>query len=381
MRAIHFGLLALCLLSDQARADDVTVEITGSPSIVFDSAHDGCTPDDMPDVNPRAYRDADDRIVMFALYDINRPLRGPDFGHLKIDCHVALGSPNDANPARYDDRNFITALWTSDGRHVSALVHHEYHADDHGTCKAKDSLGCWYNTILNYRSDDGGADFHKAAPLVVAAAPFRQDVEQGRHRGFFNPSNIFAGGGYYYASISTTGWDGQPFGSCLFRTKDPLDRDGWRAYDGTGYNVRYADPYKSRATTSKPCFTIKPLDFAVGSVVRHRASGHWIAVFQASEGDAFPVDGFYYATSRDLLRWSEPRILLAGKTLYNDLCKAGSQIIAYPAMLDPASKRRNFDEVGDHPDLFLTTMQVENCQTGVRLLVREQLTIRQSPKS
>lgn len=379
-RGRRCALAVLILAAPAHAADDLTVAITGKASIVYDTARDGCDPDDFPDINPRAFRDASGQIVMYALHFENRPLRGPDFAHLKIDCHVSLASPLDADPARYADRNFVAATWTADGRVVSALVHHEYHADDFRRCRVSGDLACWYNTILAYRSSDGGLDFAKAQPPVVAAPPFRQDVEQGRHRGFFNPSNIVTDGHHVYALISTTGWSGQPFGNCLFRTNDPARPGSWRAYDGRSFSIRYEDPYKA-TPHPKVCQTIGPFMFPVGSIVRHRASDRWIALFQASAGGAFPLDGFYYATSGDLLHWSDPRILLAGKTLYGDLCKAGPSIINYPAMLDPRSSGRNFDEVGDRPDLFLTTMQVDDCHTGARMLVREGLKITQGPRS
>ena len=381
MRAIRLGLLVLAIRPAPVAAQDLTVEITGRPSIVFNSATDGCDPNDVPDLNARAYRDASGAIVMYALHDVNRPLRGPDFAHLKIDCHVALGSPGNADPAQYADRNFIAATWTRDGRDVGALVHHEYHADQFGRCSVSGDLGCWYNTILAYRSTDGGRDFTRSSAPVVAAAPFRQDVEQGRHRGFFNPSNIFADGSSIYTLISTTGWTGQPYGNCIFRSDDPLTAGSWRAFDGKNFSIRYQDPYKVDVAHAKPCMTITPSPFPIGSIVRHRASRSWIVLFQASSGGAFALDGFYYATSHDMLHWSAPHILLAGKTLYGDLCKAGPAIINYPAMIDPVSSSRNFDEVGDHPDIFFTRMDVADCQTGTRLLVREGLTIRQGARS
>ncbi len=370
--AIAGWALAASLTAGPARAG---VAVTGAPSIIFDTARDGCSPDDMPDISPRAYRDASGAMVMFALHDSNHPLRGPDIAHLKVDCHAALASPGDADPARYDDRNFVTATWTDDGRSVSALVHEEYHADHHGRCRLDDELGCWFNTILAYRSGDGGASFVRQRPAVVAAAPFRQDVGQGRHRGFFNPSNIVADGRARYALIVTTGWDGQPYGSCLFRTDDPARPGSWRAWDGAGFTIRYDDPYAVRAPAAKPCGTIEPFAYAVGSLVRHRATGTWIAVFQAKAGGAFPLDGFYVAESRDLLHWGAPELLLAGPTLYDDLCHAGPTIIGYPTMLDAGSASRNFDEVGDHPDLLFTTMAVANCRTGGRVLRRRGLTI------
>lgn len=377
---------ALCLVltlatSPVVAASDIIVSIAGAPSVVYDSTRDACDANDVPDLNPRAFRDATGRIVMFALHYVNRPLVGPDVAHLKIDCHVALGSPLDGDPAHYADRNFVAATWTTDGRVVSALVHHEYHADDFRRCTASDELGCWYNTILSYRSNDGGRAFTKTKPLVMAAAPFRQDVEQGRHRGFFNPSNIVSDGSYFYTLVSTTGWNGQPYGNCLFRSSDPARAGSWRAFDGRRFSIRYQDPYGPHTPMPAPCQPLAPFTFAVGSLVHHKTSGRWIATMQARAGGAFPVDGFYYSTSTDLMHWGAPRLLLAGKTLYGDLCKTGPSIINYPAMLDPTTSSRNFDEVGDHPDLFFTTMAVANCQTGQRLLVRETLTIRQDERS
>ena len=379
---LQLGMLALTLNAGVVRAAEIEITITGQPSIVFDSARDACSPEDMPDLNARAFRDAAGRTVMFALHDVNRPLVGADLAHLKVDCHVALGSPYNADPSRYDDRNFVTATWTSDGRTVSALVHHEFHADQFNLCKASGDLACWYNTIVAYRSTNGGRDFARMQPFVVAAAPFRQDVEQGRHRGFFNPSNIVSDGTFFYAMISTTGWDGQPFGVCLFRSANPADGGSWRAFDGIGFTVRYDDPYRPKALYPRRCQPIAPFVFPVGSVTFHRASRTWIALFQAKADDgSLPVDGFYYATSRDLLHWGLPRILLAGRTLYNDLCGAGPAIINYPAMLDAVSDSRNYDTVGEHPDLFFAKMAVSNCQTGERILVRESLTIRQRSPS
>ena len=377
--------LAAGLVAHQpARAATLDVAVTGPPSVLFDTARDGCAPGDMPDINPRAYRDASGTMVMFALHDANRPLRGPDLAHLTLDCRIALASPEDGKPARYDDRNFVAATWTDNGRDVSALVHEEYHADHHGRCQFAGDLPCWTNTILAYRSGDGGATFARTRPLVVAAAPFRQDVGQGRHRGFFNPSNIVEDGAARYAMIVTTGWDGQPSGTCLFRALDPggagsRHRWDWRAWDGAGFTVRYDDPYAVRAPAVKPCETIEPFAYAVGSIVRRRATGTWIAVVQARAGGAFPVDGFYVATSRDLLHWGAPTLLMAGRTLYDDLCTAGATIIGYPTMLDAGSPARNFDEVGDHPDLLFTTMAVSNCHTGRRVLLRRALTISERP--
>lgn len=376
--ARFIALLASLLLAPahKAFAADASLTLVGKPEIVFDSARDGCESIDMPDINPRAFRDANGDVVFFGLHLVNRAMRGKDLSHLAIDCHVVLGSGFDPDPAHYNDRNYITAMWTANGHDVAALVHHEYHADDHGRCEVQTSLGCWYNTVLAYRSTNGGKDFVKAAPLVVASAPFGQDVGQGRHRGFFNPSNIFSDGTYEYFFAATTGWDGQDAGACLFRSAHPENSGSWRAYDGRDFTIRYSDPYKLGATLVKPCAAIPPFLFPVGAVVRLRNRGLWIAVFQAAKNEgAFPVDGFYYATATDLMHWGAPRLLYAGMTLFADLCSAGSAVIAYPSVLDNDAQGRNFDNVGDDAYLYFTVIKVDACKTGTRLLMRQKISI------
>ncbi len=378
----------------------------GAPETVFAAPHDGCDPDDVPDAPVRAFRGADGGVTLFGLHSDNRALKGPSFDRLKIDCHVVYPSHGDADPARYDDRSWIAATWTDDGRTVSALIHHEYQANEHpGRCRFPDYMQCWFNTVLEARSTDGGDDFSRPA-TVVASAPFRQDRDQGRHRGFFNPSNIVSDGRYAYFMASTTGWSrggtaaagtpglapeaglapapgdaraagsDQEAGVCLFRSEHPADPRAWRAWDGRAFTVAYGDPYRAKPQTA-PCATVAPFPAPVGSIVKVGPGGLWLAVFQAkADAGVFPVPGFYDATSRDLLHWSAPRLLLAGPTLYDDACAAGGPLIAYPVILDPASPSRNFDRSGAVADLYYDVLVTQGCTiTGRRSLVRRRIAI------
>lgn len=354
----------------------------GPVETVFDPKRDACDGDDVPDTAARAFRDGDGQVVLFAMHTLNRALRGPDLKSLKIDCRSPLASGGKADPALYDDASWIAATWTEDGRRVAALIHHEFQANTHeGACRFKVYLACWYNTIVGAGSADGGRSFERATPpAVMAAAPFRQDVGQGRHRGFFNPSNIVGDGPERYVLSSTTGWAGQDSGPCLFRTRTPFDPASWRAYDGSAFTSRFGDPYRSEAKP-KPCLSIRPFPAPVGSVARHRASGAWLAVFQAkADGGEFPEPGIYATASRDLIRWDKPRLVLAGATLYDDPCGASGRMIAYPSLIDPRSERRNFDDVGDTADLYYSDIRVEGCAiTSDRVLRRRPVAIRVWP--
>jgi hypothetical protein len=121
--------------------------------------------------------------------------------------------------------------------------------------------------------------------------------------------------------------------------------------------------------------------------VRHRASGTFIAIWEAPKNESDrPVDGFYTATSRDLLNWSAPRLLVAGRTMMGAACSEdgggrNGSVIAYPSILDTKAEGRNFDNVGDIAWLYYAAIEVEGCTPGAkRVLLRQRLSI-DAPKS
>ncbi|MHB2210508.1 hypothetical protein [Methylobacterium sp. CM6257] len=386
-----FALLALVFLVPgpaPAATDPPLSALTlvGPPTLVFKAGRDACDGADVPDAPARAFRDAAGAVALYGMHYRNRALRGPDLGHLKLDCTVVLDSGEKSDPAAYDDRSWITATWTEDGSRVAALLHHEYQANEHpGRCPAAAYMACWYNTVTAAASADGGRSFQRRnPPLVVAGAPFRQEVDQGRHRGFFNPSNIVSDGRWRYFLASTTGWtrpgSDQEAGVCLFRSDDPADPARWRAWTGTGFTASFPDPYRAARPNPDTCRPVGPFPGPVGAVVRHRGSGAWIAVFMAHAGDGFDRSGFYWTTSRDLITWDKPRLLLEGATLYDDPCMARAPLIAYPSLLDPDAQGRNFDDVGDGAILTYARLRTEGCTiTSDRDLLRRPVAIRVWP--
>ena len=388
-------LAALVATAPPARAASepplTALTLVGPPAIVFKAGRDACDGADVPDAPARAFRDATGAVALYGMHYRNRALRGPDLDHLKLDCAVALDSGETSDPAAYDDRSWIAATWTEDGRAVAALLHHEYQANEHpGRCRSKVYMECWYNTITAAASADGGRSFaRKSPPTVVAGAPFRQEVDQGRHRGFFNPSNILSDGRWRYVLASTTGWDrpgsDQDAGVCLFRSDDPADPARWRAWTGAGFTAAFPDPYRTPVKLPDTCRTLGPFPGPVGAVVRHRGTGAYVAVFMAkkSEGPAggeFPQSGFYWTGSRDLITWDKPRLLLAGATLYDDPCTAKGPLIAYPSLLDPSARGRNFDDVGETAILTYATLRTEGCTvTSDRDLMRRPVAVRVWP--
>ena len=129
----------------------------------------------------------------------NRPFLRPAITRLQ----VGLQGKHLVDPAQFDDRTWVAATWTFDGVTVSALGHNEYHADQFpGHCQFKTYRECQYNAIVPLSSWDGGRSFAQTRyPAPIAAPPMKSDVDQGRPRGYVNPSNIVFHDGYYYTLI------------------------------------------------------------------------------------------------------------------------------------------------------------------------------------
>lgn len=335
--------------------------VAARPRMVFDADREGCGPDDQPDAPARAFRDAEGRVHLFASSSTNRPFLGPDLAGLKHSCVSVYQGKHRGDPAAFDDFGWLAAFWTADGRRVTALVHNEFHGWLRpALCPSGDQLACWYNSVTLAQSDDGGVRFARvpgASGLVAAPGHrFRNDLHS--QSGYFNPSNIVADGGYFYAFMALIDPISGRWGSCLFRTDDVADGRRWRGWDGEGFTVAAPSPYDAPggapAQAGRLCQPIANLMFVVGSVQRHVPSGRWVAVMRFNVWDRpthGEVPGIYASQSADLLHWSPPVLVLSdaqARTLTGDA--AGVQ--RYPALLDDSTGDRNFATVGDAPRLY-----------------------------
>jgi len=379
------GLAALGLVvGAAARAEPAGLMLTplGPPVTVFRAATDGCDAGDIPDAAARAFRDADGQVVLVASHWRNRLLRGPTLHAVRPDCRVVLEGGGNPDPAAHDDRLWLAATWTADGRTIQALVHVEYQGHRHpGACTTGRYLDCWTNTIIQAASRDGGRSFAPIGrpPAVIAALPDRHDPAARRHLGFFTPSNIIRRDGAWYALIFTEGAGAQPRGSCLLRNEDIADPAAWRAWDGSGFTVVLRDPYAGPPEPwRRPCAPVGRggLEWPVGSIVRHRPGGGTIAVMIGR----VPIAGalrtaVVASTSRDLLAWSPPQPVLEVATLGAPDCSGARMTAAYPSLLDPEAPDRNFETVGAMAELMLTRINPRagtgGCSIGMdRDLVR-----------
>ena len=351
---------ALALITGCAAAAD--------PALLFDWQTERCERWDIPDTPARFWRDASGLVHMLAGAEANRQSTGPDLHHLQRACQLVHAGEQNPDPAARNDRVWIASVFTRDGVHVQALGHAEYHGHRHGdVCAAGDYMSCWRNAIVALRSDDGGRSFRRVPGPPVAALPYRYDRAQARRSGYFNPSNMVVAGDYLHVFFFAEAYGAQKRGVCLARRKLDGGPGDWRAWDGQGFTIRFADPYSPGVTEPEThvCTPLPGLTAPLSSIVRQPATGRYLAVSpMVGEIDGTRTVGFWAFTSTDLIHW-QGRVLLAPMPLLWARDCADSYAHAYASLVDPDSASRTFETVGTRFWLTLVRMPLDaQCRVG-----------------
>lgn len=352
-------------------APGLIVRADGPERLLFDHERDACEVWDVPDAPARAYRDADGKVHLFQTHFHNRALVGDDFASLKHSCNIVFQGAESSDAAQYSDRSWITSTYTFDGRTVYGLVHNEFQANRWPElCPSREYMKCWYNSVTSIVSTDGGATFRYNEPRLVAAIPFTAKAAQGHHAGFFIPSNIVHRDGYYYFLSSVAAPAPQASGNCLFRTRDITDNKSWRMWRKGAFETRVADPYVETVDPADHlCDPVggAALRWPVNGVVFHEPSHTWIAIMLGRTPDAEgnEITGFHYATSPDLVNWSGPWPVQGGPTSNKRDCSSG-RTFAYPSLIDPESRSRNFETVGSRAELYFSSLELQKCRMTTR---------------
>jgi len=364
-----FAAAALVVLIPGARAQTATGALIGPHEVVFDTATQGCTFDDIPDVPARAFRDYRNVVHLFASSDTARAMTGSSLLTLTHTCTASFTSAKDAAPAHFRDHNWLDSFYTFDGRTIYSLVHSEYHGWEHpGMCAsaaATATHNCWYNTVTMATSLDGGLTFTQTTPAaqLVAAVPYQYDMGTlPGPVGYSSPTNIVQRGGYWYAFINNWPFQAQRYGACLIRTNNIADPTSWRAWDGAGFKTQLINPYVT--TSAQPsqhvCAPVAmnaPNILAeVSSISYHANSGAFIAI-QAPNDNRFGEPGIYVSASYDLIHWTVPSLIVSFATMQATE-PAGSWQYGYVSLLDPASPDRNFVTVGNQPYVYYTRIDL-----------------------
>ncbi len=336
---------------------DVTL---GSEEVVFDWTTERCENDDIPDAPARGFVDVDGNIQIIAGHFVTyRMLSTTTLSALAKDCSQAVfTSDDDTDPSKHNDNEWIIATYTIDGQNVYALVHNEFHGDDAGMCTtAGVPTTCWYNTITFASSTDKGVTYnHATAPNhFVMTVPYQYQADVAPF-GMFSGSNIIKSpkDNLYYRLVQVEAYNLQQVGVCATRTADPSDPTSWRAWDGTGYNVQFVDPYAGGITPSDHiCEPISPngaIEQMNDSLTYNTYFDKYMLIGTASQGGG--NYGFYYSLSDDLINWTTRKLIVLGNLLWSP--PTPGDIIAYPSLIDPDDTSGNFSISDQSAYLYYT---------------------------
>jgi hypothetical protein len=356
--------LALILsIIHQSSWAETALAVTGPEEIVFDWSADRCELEDIPDVPARAFRDADNNVQLISSHFINRRMTGADLDSLQRDCNVVMDSHMDSDPAHHNDKEWLHALYTTDGQNIHALVHNEYQGSSHaGMCPSGEYTKCWYNAVTYAFSSDKGASFsHVSAPAhLVASVPYKYLIDAGPY-GIFNPGNIILNmtDGYYYSMLHLETYGVQEWGTGVMRTRTLGDPASWRCWNGTGFDAAFINPYTatgynpaehvcapvSRDNINK-MYDSLTYNTYLKKYVLISATGLW----DKDRGEV--VHGFYFSLSDDLVNWSLRRLVMEGPLWWT----AGNDVdrIGIASLLDPDDPSRNFETTDDQAYLYYT---------------------------
>jgi len=356
---------------------EAAIRVIAQRHVVFDWSRDACRRTNYPDLPARAFRDYLGRTQLLISHFDNFRMVGPSLDSLDVDCAPVMRSGRKRAARLYDDREWLAAVHTADGKRIWALVHDEYQGHRHrGRCPSGRYKRCWYNAITLARSDDGGRTYVQArAPRnLVAAAPYRYRPDAGTV-GVLTPSNIVPGpDGALYSLVRVRNGSATR-GTCLMRTARISSSRGWRAWSGDGFDRRFTDPYRTKPRHRSACRPIATDEIAemAESLTYNTEIGRYLLVGLAGPGASSigpKVGGVYFSTSRDLVHWSPRRLLMRATRRQAYRC-GGRSPIAYPSLIDPASGSRTFATTGRTPFLYFTQLHYRDChKTPDRDLMR-----------
>jgi len=350
----------------------------GAKEVVLDYTTDRCADNETPDGPARFVRAQDGSLVLFdGRSHVNR---GADFGTIKRDCsQPALVAALRTTADSYENAEMLWSVYR-EGDRWHTLLHNEFHDPIAATCQPGNPFPgnpCWYNSVTYAVSTDGarsfskpGAPAHTVAPAPYAWVPPAPGVPADSFvEGYFAPSNIVQGkDGYYYSffmAIPFENWN-QMQGLCVIRTRTLGDPASWRAWDGSGFNLRMTSPYVTGAAAPVCAFLG---GFVIPShLVYDTYLERYLAVATSPghlDVNGRPTCGIFYALSADLVHWSGHRLLVEASMPW---CAADPSSpgllepvnVLYPSIVDHADTTINFEKAGRTPYLYYVRFNGDN---------------------
>jgi len=219
-------------------------------------------------------------------------------------------------------------------------------------CPSGNHSLCTLISLTYAVSTDGGATFTQPASPdhLIAAFPYQYDPDW--MRALWQPSNIVKNPNddYYYALIQFDehGGSKNTQGMCLMRTQTLDNPKSWRAWDGTGFNVQFIDPYVD--TTADPAKHTCALVGAQNGALTYGLT--YNTYLQKYVAIGVHQAGFYYELSDDLIHWDPQVFLMKAPQTFTP--GAQPPYLPYPTLIDPESTSPSFDTTGQKPYLYFS---------------------------
>lgn len=316
---------------------------------------------DKPDSIAVAFRDADGKTQLISSNYNNRRFVGDDLDGVKIDCGLIYKSGADEDYSHHDYHSWMHGVYTEDGQTVYALVHNEYWGHKMHPEECKNYNSCWANSITWVKSVDGGKTYQlpPVEERLVAALGKDYKVNAGKPYGFINPSNILREGGYLYSVIHSWNLGKQKAGSYLIRKPVDAAWNDWQIWSGEKQGFKSLRKLMAKGgEVGTPLPLGKPeLPINIYTIAKHEPSGLFVALFPATHrSDRFPEnDGYYIATSADLIHWSAPIQVVQANYMARFLKQLYPQTYYHlGGLLDPTSQSRTYGTIGNHPYIYAT---------------------------
>ncbi|MCC9621445.1 hypothetical protein LPB41_07025 [Thalassospira sp. MA62] len=337
------------------------ITVSGPETIIFDSDVTGCDNHHLPDSPARAFRNDRGEMVMFAPNFQNRAFVGYGFNSLKPDCDSRFMAAGKANPELLDDRTWLQAIYTSNGRDVYALGSASFMPYRHDMpCKGRTKrTDCWINGLVTLKSTDGGKTFdYLGDPPHHAPFPPPQPYRDDRKRApsYVTVTNIISWQNYLYGIVwrRADNWDESR--NCLVRAPAD-DPSRWDVWNGSDFETAATLTDQGWSVRDTQCARVGPKGLtSIRGLVRHEGTNTFITVYQhrvRKKGQP-DVSGFFYSTSDDLKNWSEPHLLYE-QPLRPD-ADEGDPFVAYPTIIDEDSQDRLFGTVDNQASLVFVRL-------------------------
>ena len=209
-------------------------------------------------------------------------------------------------------------------------------------------------------STDGGQTYSQlpAPNHLIATFPYAYDPEW--MRAVWQPSGIVKNpnDGYYYAIIQLDehnfDYSSNLQAMCAIRTQNLADPASWRAWDGSGFNMKFINPYLHKNVNPEDhrCQPIFAGDATLTYGMTYNSYLEKFVVVGVYGRD--DVQGFFYATSDDFVNWSQKELIL--ETPMGFLNGNQTPFDAYPTLIDHDSPSPSFDVTGQRAYLYYSVV-------------------------